>query len=233
MNESYANCLLSFLEFFHKYLLFETDLAEINNKVVILIEKSREYEKFLKADKYSQYHTTKFASMREFCIYDMIYRIMYMLARDSTFRLKALTIHGNKEIRRWSTLKTADDQIMVNHKEAFPQRTMTKTEVQDYLKNLDIEMIIVLFRSFYDIVQYSFEQNQINQSYCSQFFKVPLECLLRLKQGIFCDVKGHFKQELKAIMIKFCQAGFTDSEKITHDQITNYIDAIFRGISHQ
>jgi len=220
--ESIANRFASFLDYLDKFIRGENQsIREFNKKVSKLVRCCQGFEKEMYETPYTNQNKDTLVPdaqiqtlVREFRIYDMIYRIFFHIARDDALLQKAKLVKD----ARPSTPNSSNDK-----KRGRPGRFEDHKAVQGF----DFAKILNLFTICKKILSVSYKKNPTNRYYCSQFIRVPINAIFGADQGLFSLADYSERLGMKEVMLEISKKGLWDEDLDALGQLNYYQDDLF------
>jgi len=103
----------------------------------------------------------------------------------------------------------------------------------DELRELDYVSFELLIRNITKLIVNSFKKNDLNHIFCSQYIRVPINCLMKDKQGITGLLPDKERKLIKGYMLELSKQGLWDKDLDALGQLNFYEADVFEGIENQ
>jgi len=230
--ESMANQFTAFTDYLDEFIKGKhPSLRGFNRELSKLLSCCQQFEKQMYENSNSIQHKdsqvpSSFIQIlvREFRIYDMIFRLFFYMVRDTTLLNKVKEIR-DKGGSAAPSLNNLDRQKGKN--------SFTALEDPQSSQKVSYKDVLELFSICKKIIFISYKKNNINRYYCSQFIRVPINCMLGTDHGLFS--LAHFTEKLamKDIMLEISKKGLWDEDLDALGQLNYYEEELFHMVETQ
>ena len=257
--ESLANEMQRFIDFLDEFIKGKHLLQDFDEEVNKLSSVCNRYTEQMHESAYKEgdennswLNTIRQTLLREFRIYDLIYRIFYsiLLKKELLKRIKRSskesedTIYTESELEKIVSLNKFDLMNKVESKEELIHFDILLTEKDEHNNHkiastdvletgIEYSNLLTLFESLKKIVLRSFMNNNLNKHYCSQFVSITIECLLHADSGIFNMASYEEVIKTREIILSLCKESLWDQDLDALKGLNNYEEPLFEAFEKQ
>ena len=257
--ESLVNHIQKFMDFFDEFLNETHTIEDFNEEIGKLLAICNDYNQEMFEGKYTEdnediltLNSLRQTLLREFRVYDLIYRIFYYIILDAEC-LSQFKIIQNKanELSRSNTIthKSQNVSPIANKEEDIPNtdvfiqdnlKHMKDSEAAykpkntiDKLKSVNFAQIVKVFALMEKMIILSFKKNNLNHFYCSQFVRVSISGVIRTNTGILSYASYQERLQVKELMLSLCKEGLWDQDLDALGQLNHYEAILFSALENQ
>jgi len=234
--ESMANKFTAFTDYMDEFIKGKhPSIREFNAELSKLVSFCKQFEKQMYENANSIQHkdsqvpnTLIQILVREFRLYDLIFRLFFYMVRDESLLKKV------KELREKSSTNPSFNNLDRNTSQGgFKVPSAVLDGTTGVLPNVDYKEVLSLFTICKKIISVSYKKNSPNRYYCSQFIRVPINCMLGTDHGLFS--LAHFTEKLamKDIMLEITKKGLWDEDLDALGQLNYYEEEVFHMVETQ
>ena len=223
LGESFANQFLKFLNFLNGFLGDQNQsLAEFNKATKKLLEACTSFEKqiYEKSENESQGSThvpiyRVQTVLRELRVHDMMYETLFYLVRHPELKTKIQDIKAGKVVNDVDSKTSKRGKV-------------SSTVLDDVANHDDVnyEALLKLVQTIKSIIFASFKKNELNRYYCSQFVRIPINCIIGTDYGLFSLSPFKERLEMRETMLTLCKKGLWDNDLDALGQL-NFYEILF------
>ena len=257
--ESLADQIQRFIDFLDEFMKGKHLLQDFDEEVTKLTDVCNTYTEQMHENTYKEedednlrLNTVRQTLLREFRIYDLIYRVFYfvLLKKELLRRIKRPCkenvddVYTESELERIISLNNFELMSKVENKDDLIHFEILVTERDDYYNHktasaneleggIEYSNLLVLFESLKKIVLRSFMKNNLNKHYCSQFVSISIECLLYADSGIFHMANYDEVTKTREIILLLCKEGLWDQDLDALKRLNKYEEPFFEAFEKQ
>jgi len=165
--------------------------------------------------------------LREFRIYNLLYPILKYLIETSTYKTKIEQL-----LAKCTDEGRAHDDHHHHSKNEIPPEKSKKKAIDD-IHEVNYVHFELLIRGIKKLIINSFKKNDFNHYFCSQFIRVPINCLTKDKDGVTGLIPDRERKQIKGYMLELCKQGLWDQDLDALGQLNFYEAAVFGAIESQ
>jgi len=261
--EGFANEVQRFIDFLYEFQSGNPEnLKEFNQNILKVAKLCTRYSQEMYETEYHEANedilvpnNLRQTLLREFRVFNLFYPTLKYLIEDESFKKKVeqLMKKSTDEGRAQTTANldpapqvkdeeaaalpgNTDEILMEPVKSAFiaaVAETIEKATTLDELREIDHVSFELLIRNIRKLIINSFKKNDLNHFYCSQFVRIPINCVTKDKDGIAGYLPDKQRKLIKGYMLELCKQGLWDQDLDALGQLNFYEAAVFEALENQ